>query len=145
MNQVFLDKEPLDLALSAISKAGMKMLFREPFYAHVLSGINREINTSIPTACIGISDDSVTIGVNPDFFCKKLGEHYQVGVLKHELLHLIFGHLQAQNKNPKKLFNIAADLVVNQYLHPWPVPEGAVTLDLFKDLTLIPYESVEYI
>jgi predicted metal-dependent peptidase len=43
-----------------------------------------------------------------------------------------------------EIFNIAADLVVNQYVSPWPLPESAVTLNLFPDLNLEPNQTVEW-
>lgn len=132
-------------ALDAISRSGIALMFAEPFYSHVLTGINRTLNSGIPTACIGDSSGSITMQVNPEFFCNQLKNDYErVGVLKHEILHLCLGHLLVNDKKPIELMNIAADLVVNQYLHPWPVPSGAVTLNLFKELSLVPFQSIDY-
>lgn len=42
------------------------------------------------------------------------------------------------------LHNIAADLVVNQYVAPWPLPGVHITLDTFLHLRLQPYKSLDY-
>ena len=50
----------------------------------------------------------------------------RTAVVKHEALHLLFKHLfrvEIGSRN-MRLFNIAADLVVNQFVEPWPLPEG---------------------
>jgi predicted metal-dependent peptidase len=43
-----------------------------------------------------------------------------------------------------KVFNIAADIVVNQYIGNWDLPKSAVTLSSFPDLNLVKDESVEW-
>ena len=44
-----------------------------------------------------------------------------------------------------ELFNIAADIVVNQYIGPhWDLPETAVTSYTFPDLKLLPEQHLEY-
>ena len=47
-------------------------------------------------------------------------------------------------KYDRKLFNIAADLVVNQFIGKWDLPKSAVTLSSFPDLKLIENKSVEW-
>ena len=43
-----------------------------------------------------------------------LNEDHRMGLIKHELLHIFFGHLIIRDKYPdKKLFTIAADLEIN--------------------------------
>ena len=43
-----------------------------------------------------------------------------------------------------KLFNIAADLVVNQLIKPWKLPDSAITLETFPKLKLPRNKSVEW-
>jgi predicted metal-dependent peptidase len=84
--------------------------------------------------------------VNPGFFMDELTTNERVAVIKHEALHLVFRHLY--RKLPRggepRLFNIAADLVVNQHIAPWPVPKNAATLKLFPDLDLKPDQSLDW-
>ena len=61
-------------------------------------------------------------------------------------MHILFKHLfRMQSKSyDNKLFNIAADLVVNQFIDPWRLPESAITLSTFSELNLPPDKSVEW-
>ena len=43
-----------------------------------------------------------------------------------------------------ELFNIAADIVVNQYIGSWKLPDNAVTLKTFPDLNFKPEQNLEY-
>ena len=43
-----------------------------------------------------------------------------------------------------KLFNIAADLVVNQLIAPWKLPDSVITLETFQKLKLPRNKSVEW-
>ena len=130
-----------------ISRCIIQMLVSEPFYAHLLSGIVRVVTNDIPTAAVGLNNTKVTLYVNEKFFLKELTTFSsRVAVIKHETLHILFKHLFRFDfkKYDVKLLNIAADLVVNQFIGKWKLPESAVTLSLFPDLNLKPNESVEW-
>tara|TARA_B100001287_G_scaffold235392_1_gene207522 strand:- start:8382 stop:9629 length:1248 start_codon:yes stop_codon:yes gene_type:complete len=130
-----------------ISRCIIKMLISEPFYAHFLSGIVRKVTDEIPTAAVGLNDTKVTLYVNEKFFLKELTTFSsRVAVIKHETLHLLFKHLFRLDlkKYDPKLFNISADLVVNQFIGKWKLPENAVTLSSFPELELPKNESVEW-
>jgi len=51
-----------------ISRCIIQMLLKEPFYAHLLSGVVRNITSSVATAAVGIKDNNVNLFVNEDFF-----------------------------------------------------------------------------
>ena len=132
---------------SEISRCIIKLLMKEPFYAHFLSGIIRVITDEIPTAAVGFKSGKIALYVNENFFLKELKSfNERVAVIKHETLHILFKHLfRMQSKSyDNKLFNIAADLVVNQLIEPWRLPESAVTLSTFSNLNLPPDKSVEW-
>ena len=126
----------------AISDSVFELLIYEPFYGHVISSLNRVISEEIPTACIAIEKDIITMKINPNFFLKKLSKEERISVLKHEVLHFLFYHLSCKFNGDRLIFNIAADLVVNQFLNP--IPKGAIFLSGFSVLNLLPYESIEY-
>ena len=130
-----------------ISRCIIKMLINEPFYAHFLSGIVRKVTNEVPTAAVGLNETKVTLYVNEKFFLKELSTFSsRVAVIKHETLHLLFKHLFRLDlkKYDPKLFNISADLVVNQFIGKWKLPENAVTLSSFPELKLAKDESVEW-
>ena len=130
-----------------ISRCIIQMLVEEPFYAHFLSGIIRKVTNEVPTAAVGLNKAKITLYVNDSFFLKELTTFSsRVAVIKHETLHLLFKHLfrfDFKKYNPK-ILNIAADLVVNQFIGKWKLPSNAITLKHFPNLDLNENESVEY-
>ena len=130
-----------------ISRCIIKMLLKEPFYAHFLSGVIREITDQVPTAAVGFKAGKIALYVNEKFFLKELRSMTErVAVIKHETLHIIFKHLFRMKAKDydNKLFNIAADLVVNQLIKPWKLPDSAITLESFPKLKLPRDKSVEW-
>ena len=123
------------------------MLLKEPFYAHFLSGVIREVTDKVPTAAVGFKSGKIALYVNENFFLKELRSMTErVAVIKHETLHIIFKHLfRMKTKSyDNQLFNIAADIVVNQLIAPWKLPDSAVTLETFPELKLPKDKSVEW-
>ena len=123
------------------------MLLKEPFYAHFLSGVIREVTNKVPTAAVGFKSGKIALYVNENFFLKELRSMTErVAVIKHETLHIIFKHLFRMKTKTydNKLFNIAADIVVNQLIAPWKLPDSAVTLETFPELKLPKDKSVEW-
>ena len=123
------------------------MLLKEPFYAHFLSGIIRVITNDIPTAAVGFKSGKIALFINENFFLKELrSQNERVAVIKHETLHIIFKHLfrMQGNNYDRKLYNIAADLVINQLISPWKLPESAVTLSTFPELSLPENKTTEW-
>ncbi len=130
-----------------LSRCIIQMLFKEPFFNHLLSGIVRTITEKIPTMAVGFLGNQVQLLVNERFFIKELrSKTNRVAVVKHEALHLLFKHVFRMDleKYDRSLFNIAADLVVNQFIGSWDLPDNAVTLDKFPDLSLEPDQTVEW-
>ena len=114
--------------LSRISKT---LIFAEPFYGIFLFGLQKEFTKSCATAGVGKHNIGMRLVINPDFF-GDLSELHQQGLLKHELLHIAFGHIiLADRYSNKKLFNIAADIEINQYISELMLPEGGLTLNSF--------------
>ena len=121
-----------------VSKASKTLIFTEPFYGLFLIGLNKTYRKDLPTAGVSKHGIGVQLAINPDFFTG-LNEKHRIGLLKHELLHISFGHLIVRDQYPdKKLFNIAADLEINQYIDFDYLPEGGITMDSFPELTLPP-------
>lgn len=119
--------------LSSVSKT---ILFKEPFYGLFLIGLKKEFTDKIPTA--GVSKNKIGVGlyINPKFF-DSLDNDKKYGLIKHELLHIAFGHLLMQDMYAdKKIFNIAADLEINQYIDFNKLPKDGLTLETFPELNL---------
>ena len=135
------------VAEDELSRAVIKLMLEEPFFAHFLGKVTRVISKDVTkTAAVGIRNKAICLFVNPNFFLNELKTvEERIAVLKHEVLHLVFKHLfrHQENWHPRTA-NIAADLSVNQFVYPWPLPEGAVLLDQFSVLNLAAEENMEY-
>jgi len=122
------------------------VLREEPFFGHLLGSVVRRLDCRIPSAAVTLAPLGVSLVVNPDFFMTALSRLERCAVIKHEILHLVLKHLfrfEAAGKDRLRL-NIAADLVVNQLVKPWPLPASAITLTSFPELCLSPNKSVEH-
>ena len=123
-------------AIEQLAKASKSLMLKEPFYGYFLIGLNKKYIKTIPTAGVSKHGINVQLAVNPEFF-EGLNEKQQIGLLKHELLHVSFGHLIMRDRfKCHKLFNIAADLEINQYIEDDYLPEGGITMEMFADLNL---------
>jgi predicted metal-dependent peptidase len=119
-----------------VSRASKILIFKEPFYGLYLIGLNKIYSEEIPTAGVSKHNIGVQLIINPKFFTN-LSENHRIGLIKHELLHISFGHLLIRSMYPdKKLFNIAADLEINQYIDSDYLPDGGLTLNSFPELNL---------
>lgn len=139
-----IENQIINKANDAVAKAGVELLRKEPFYAHVLSNLSRIVSEDIPTMAVSYKDNEFRLWVNPNFTVKELSDKERIAVLKHEILHIVFKHLFRSRGNDHELENIAADLVVNQYVNPWPLPNGALLLSSFPDLNLLPEQTFEW-
>ena len=119
-----------------LSRVSKTLIFSEPFYGIFLIGMQKEFSKQCATAGVGKHGIGMRLVINPDFF-SDLSELHQQGLLKHELLHIAFGHIILADKySNKKLFNIAADLEINQYINSSMLPPGGLLLSTFPDLKL---------
>jgi len=119
--------------LSRISKT---LIFSEPFYGIFLIGLNKVFRKDLPTAGVSKNGIGMQLAINAEFFLD-LSDKHQQGLLKHELLHIAFGHLLMRDRYTNfKLFNIAADMEINQYIDADMLPDGGITFATFPELDL---------
>ena len=126
-----------------ISRASFDLLLKEPFYAHVLAGIPRVISQDLETIGLKWNGRQVQLTVNPEWFSNELAATHRKITLKHEILHIVFQHLFRPADRFAPLYSIAADLVVNQLLHPLKPLAGWPTLEMFPELGFQPDQTVE--
>jgi predicted metal-dependent peptidase len=120
----------------AVARTTKNLIFTEPFYGLFLIGINKKYTDALPTAGVSKHGIGMQLAINPNFF-SDLSEDHRFGLIKHELLHIAFGHLVIRDRYPNaKLFNIAADLEINQYILESKLPEGGLLLSSFPELNL---------
>lgn len=109
------------------SNAVVALLLRDPFYAHVLSEFVPVITTSIPTAAVR-ADTPPRLLINPDFF-DSLEPKHRLGVLKHEVLHVLMEHFARGANKEHTRFNLASDVAVNELIPGDELPPGAATVE----------------
>lgn len=132
--------------LDQVTQASIQLILHEPFYGHVLTGLVKEVNSEIPILSLGVNANKTPkLAINPSFWQVDLNTPAQrLGALKHEVLHLVFGHsLREQDFTNVRIFHLAADLVVNQYLSPEQLSPASLTLNLFPELDLQPFRPVD--
>lgn len=122
-------------ASTAIEKVCVNLLLKEPFYGHFLMGIPKAFDERQRTAAVSLYQrHMIKLSINPEFW-GQLSEDHRYGLIKHEVLHIVLRHLTLiKSYTNRQVFNIAADLVVNQYIAPHQLPEGGITLAFFKPL-----------
>lgn len=135
--------------LEEVTKTSIDLLLNEPFYSHLFSCINKKVvdaNNSVQTMGIGITGNAHTLYVNAIFWDDFLTDkNYRYGVIKHEILHIIFKHTLVDTKHyDRHLLNIAMDLVVNQLIEKTHLPNESIFLDTFPELKLESDHSWHY-
>jgi len=119
-----------------VARTTKTLIFTEPFYGLFLIGINKQYSERVPTAGVSKQGIGMQLTINPQFFLE-LSEDHRYGLIKHELLHISFGHLIMRDLySDHKLFNIAADLEINQYIAESHLPKGGLLLSSFPELNL---------
>ena len=119
-----------------VARTTKSLIFTEPFYGLFLIGINKQYSERIPTAGVSKQGIGIQLTINPEFY-NGLSEDHRFGLIKHELLHIAFGHLLLRDLySNHKLFNIAADLEINQYILESKLPDGGLLLSSFPELKL---------
>lgn len=119
-----------------VARTTKSLIFAEPFYGLFLIGINKKYSLGLATAGVSKNNIGCQLTINPEFY-NDLSEDHRFGLIKHELLHIAFGHLITRDRySDKKLFNIAADLEINQYILESKLPDGGLLLSSFPELNL---------
>jgi len=108
-----------------LAKATKELMLKEPFYGLFLIMMNKVWRNDIDTAGVSKQAINMQLAINPVFW-EHLCQEYKVGILKHELLHIAFQHLILRDSYKNhRLFNIAADLEINQYIDRAYLPGGS--------------------
>ena len=121
-----------------LSRIGKQLMFSEPFYGIFMSTLNKVVRKDLPTAGVSKNNINYQLAINEEFWDSLDNDKKKIGLLKHELLHICFNHLEDREWFPNhELHNIAADLEINQYLTPEYYPmDGIILLSSFPELNL---------
>jgi predicted metal-dependent peptidase len=120
----------------SLSKTSKDLMLKEPYYGLFLIMLNKMWSGRIPTAGVSKNNINYQLVINPIFW-EELSEEHRLGLLKHELLHIAFNHLNFYfSFSDRKLANIAMDMEINQYILKSWLPEGGIDIDNYEDLNL---------
>lgn len=120
-----------------ISKCILQIRKDSPFFASLMLFAPIVESQSIDTA----ATDGKNILINNKFF-SSLSSSEQNAVMLHEVLHLALLHVFRMNNRNSKVWNIAADIVVNDLIDlntSFTLPKGAIRDKSFRK------KSVEYV
>ena len=129
-----------------LTKALMDLIVLEPFYAHVAISLNKHFcdKNYIPTACVTLNNINPELYICEEFW-NDLSDDHRLGLIKHEMLHICFFHLFMHDEyEDKNLFNIAADICINQYIEKRYLPTGALLPETFPDIPMEMFKDTKY-
>ena len=114
--------------VQSLSKTGKDLMLKEPYYGFFLIMLNKLWDSRrVPTAGVSKNGINYQLTINTEFW-ESLSEDHRLGLLKHELLHIAFGHLTTFFKfTDKRLANVAMDMEINQYIDRNWLPGGEYT------------------
>src|SRR3984957_1891149 len=94
-----------------ITKARARLLVRAPFIGSIALGLAWVNAPDIGT----MATDGRSVWFNPDW-CERHGVEKTVGVIAHEVLHVVNRHHLRRGERDAELWNVAADLLINRLL-----------------------------
>lgn len=101
----------------------LDLFWKEPFYARLYRHLGRIRTRQIPTAGVGVKDAVPTLWWNPDFLAE-LDVKQGRGLLKHEAMHLIYGHCTTRRYEPHFIWNWSTDCAINCTIPLEELPKG---------------------
>ena len=105
------------------------------FYFHILAQCKIVLTDKVNIAAVNFKDTKYNLFINPDKFNKYPLEQ-RLGILKHEMLHIIYGHIfrfPNQDNIDNHKANIACDCAINQEINPKHLPNGAIYPKIIED------------
>lgn len=155
--------------ISMFEDAVVGLIREKPFFGHLLMTMRRVFTTKMPTAGVAVEPRGITLYVNLDFM-SGMSHEGRMAVLEHECLHILHSHPVRAKKHKKvegdastpegkevsfndhKIFNIAADCSINQYLKNFSEVKVkgesiGVTLEKLQEQVkdrILPWKESEY-
>ena len=132
------------LTSEELGRAVIALIREEPFFGHLLSGINRKISTDATRVGVSYRNGRPIMSVDPEYFLKELGVPGQrSAAIKQVMLSTLLNHRgRFQPHMDVQIFELASDIVINQMMgERWPLPPESATHESFNfalppDMTL---------
>lgn len=110
-----------------------KLLIEQPFYGYVASSVCMIESDKIETIKMASLPDMV-IHYNPIWFASLTNDE-KVGIVLHELMHVILLHQYRRGSRQNILWSVACDMAVNEMLPEKYVISDAITVGRIADKT----------
>lgn len=105
----------------------IRLLIEQPYYGYVASSVSFVESEKVEGTKMAILP-SMTILYNPVWF-KELSDNHKIGVVLHELLHVILLHQYRRNNREIMLWSIACDMAVNEMIDKKYLNGNCVTVN----------------
>jgi predicted metal-dependent peptidase len=121
----------------------MGFLQRYPMYAAVLSRMNVLADEGVPVMGVSESQGRLYLHVSLSYFLKPAHLPFLVGVLLHEIHHVVLGHTSHAKFRDvafPRLMTIAMEISANEYIKE-PLPGSPMLLEGFHEYGIRPHQS----
>jgi len=96
------------------------------FWFHVLAQCKVILTDEVDLAGVNFKSTKYCLYINPDNF-DELPLNQRLGVLKHEMMHILYNHISRKEDRHHLPWNIACDAAINQLIKDSDLPEGCIT------------------
>jgi len=125
--------------IDRITVARVGLLLKHPFFGNMATRLKvKAANDWLPTAAV----DGRNLYFNAQFFNAMSNAEIEF-VIAHEILHCVFDHLGRRDDRDPKIYNVAADYIVNNLLVRDKIGEKPKLVDCFQDFKYEGWTSEE--
>lgn len=114
-----------DVLPPVVSRARIQLMLRHTYLASATAQLRFRVSQE--AWCGTMATDGHNVFINENF-AASLSEEDVMGVIAHEVLHCVLGHIDRRGTRDPKVWNLAIDYATNLILHASDValPEGAL-------------------
>lgn len=107
------------------------LLLKQPFYGYAAAAVTPVESEEIPTISM-VYMPAIKLIYNKEWY-EGLKEEYAIGVIIHELIHIILLHPVRRNGRDLKLWTIACDMAANEHMDRKLLTKEAITVEKISD------------
>jgi predicted metal-dependent peptidase len=102
------------------------------FYSSMIAQCKIQFEDIPAPAGVSFNDTYYILYINNDIFGKYPLEH-RIGILKHEMLHILNNHVQRNEGKNQNIWNIATDMAINQLIKREHLPDEGIHITDFEN------------
>jgi len=107
------------------------------FYGHMIGQCSIVLERMKAPAAVSFHLDHYKLHINPELFDEFTLEE-RLAVLKHEMLHILNGHVGRKEDRNHKAWNYATDCAINQLIDQKHLPQGCIIPATLPSKTKVP-------